>query len=296
MRARTILLAAAAACCLVGAHAASADATSWIVFSAEPGGSGTAAAQLFRVRTDGSELQQITTGARPATDPSFAPSGQQIVFVRLGLGIYRVNLDGTGLRRLTTGARDSFPVWSPKNSAIAFLRTYRGQWRTFLMSPAGKGQHPLRQAPPSGRPEWSKDGKSLLLPTAGTLATVDARTGKVRKQTLAVTELSTSQAATVSPNGKTIAFLARRPLTGPSDCGESPCPMFALYISTVGKTKRTRLVDDAGPAGWSPDGKSLLYVSKGKLTIRSFATGKTTPISSGAHTAAGDAPPAWSPR
>jgi hypothetical protein len=51
-RRRSILSAAIVAACLAAAHAAAGAApTRWIVFSAEPGGTGLA--QLFRIQTTG---------------------------------------------------------------------------------------------------------------------------------------------------------------------------------------------------------------------------------------------------
>jgi TolB protein len=289
---RSILGAAIVAAALAAAQAASGAATRWIVFSAQPGGAG--AAQLFRVQATGGEPQQITTGSNPATDPAFSPDGKRLVFVRLGSGLFRVNLDGTGLKRLTSGARDSFPVWSPDGRRIAFLRPYRTQWTVHIMPASGGKARRLPLAPPAGRPSWSADGKTLLLPTAADISTVDARTGRVQKRVTAVAELSTSQAATVSPDGRSVAYIGRRPLTGPSDCGESPCPMFALYLASAGGRKR-HIANDTGPAGWAPDGKTMVFVSRGALTLLALGSGKKTTIAAGSH-AAGDAPPAWQPR
>src|SRR3954464_14597186 len=113
-----------------GTSVGQADSTKWIVFSASP--DGTAAAQLYRVQTDGTGVEQITKGGLPATDPAFSPNGQQLVFVRLGLGIFRVNLDGSGLQRLTRGHRDSFPAWSPNGARIAFLRPTKVAWNVYV--------------------------------------------------------------------------------------------------------------------------------------------------------------------
>ena len=130
----SVLGASVFALALAVAHAAPGASTSprWIVFSAHPDGSGTA--QLFRVQTTGEGLEQITTGAQPATAPAFSPDGTRIVFSRLGAGIFRVNLDGTGLRRLSSNIRDAHPVWSPDGKRIVFLRPYQAQWRVYVMS------------------------------------------------------------------------------------------------------------------------------------------------------------------
>jgi Tol biopolymer transport system component len=296
---RLLLAAAIVAGALAAARGASgADAARWIVFSGLP--NGLAPAQLFRVQTDGAGLEQVTTGSNPATDPAFSPDGKQLVFSRLGSGIFRVNLDGTGLHRLTSGRRDSYPVWSPDGKHIAFIRPFREQWRLYVMAASGAGQRRLPEAPVAGRPTWTAKGASIIIPAGGDLARVDARTGRVEKFFGAALDPVIAQAATLSPDARTVAFVGSRPSTGSHDCGEALCegrgPFVGRYVSSVSARKPVRIADDTGPAGWSPDGKTLVYVSKGALTLDTIGTDKRTAIATGANVVAGDAPPAWQPR
>ncbi len=278
------------------AHAApgASTATRFIVFSAQPNGLGPG--QLFRVETTGTGLEQITTGSKPASEPAFSPDGTQIVFARLGSGIFRVNLDGTGLHRLTSGVRDNYPVMSPNGKLIVFIRVYRTQWRVYVMSAGGGAQRRLPQAPPAGRPSWTANGKSILIPAGGSLAKINSVTGDVQKYFGVTLDPSTSQTATVSPGAGTVAFVGRRVIKGPPTCGESQCPAFALYLADVSGAHKRLVANDTGPAGWSPDGKTLVFVSRGALTLEVVAGGARTTIASGPHVAAGDAPPAWQPR
>ena len=267
----------------------------WIVFSGEPGG--TALPQLFRVQTTGEGLDQITTGAKPATQPAFSPDGTRIAFARLGSGIFLANLDGSGLRRLTSGGRDTYPVWSPDGKRVAFVRPYRRQWRVYVMSGSGAGQRRLPQAPPTGRPTWTPNGKSIFIPTAAAIARIDARTGSVQKRYAATLDTAVSQAMTVSPDARTFAFVARRPPTGPPDCGESNCPAFGLYVAPASRPgRRRRIANDTGPAGWAADSKSVVFVARGALTIEVVNSGKQTKIPTVGHVPSGDSPPAWQPR
>jgi Tol biopolymer transport system component len=291
---QAILGAALVAVALVAAHAAAAAAPLWVVFSASP--DGTAPTQLYRVQTTGTGLEQITKGSGPATDAAFSPDGKKVVFARLGVGIFVTNLDGTGVKRLTTGTRDTYPVWSPNGKRIAFVRVLKAEWRLFVMTASGAAEKVLPKSPPSGRPSWTADSKSIFIPAGAGIAKIDARTGNVQKRYNVTLDPSISQGATAAPNGKTFAFVGRRNPTGPPDCGESHCPAFALYLfdSTKGKTRK--LVNDTGPAGWSPDSKSVVFVSRGDLTLSVVATGKSTKIDTATHVATGDAPPAWQPR
>ena len=294
----SILGATAFALTLVVAYAASGASGQQprsIVFSAHPNGAGPA--QLFRVQTTGDGLAQITTGELPANAPAFSADGKRIVFVRLGAGIFRVNLDGTGLRRLTSNVRDTYPVWSPDGKRIAFLRPYGAQWRVYVMSASGGGQRRLPQAPPAGRPTWTADGKGMFIPAGGDLVRIDSRSGKVLKYYGLVLDIQTAQTATVSPGARRIAYLGPRISTGPEDCGEGPCPQYGLYLANVPVPHRPRrIVNDTGPAGWSPDGSTLVFVSRGALTLRPVDSRTKTAIATGPHVATGDAPPAWQPR
>ena len=280
---------------VAGSSSAAIDPASHIVFSAYPNGAG--APQLFRVQANGQGLQQITTGPQLATAPSFSPDGRRIVFVRLGSGIYSMAQDGTGLRRLTSNKRDSYPVWSPDGKRIAFIRPHRAEWRVHVMSPTGKGQRRLPLGPAAGRPSWAPNSKALFVPSAGDLVRIDARSGRILKYYGLRLDLHTSQATTVSPGGQQAAYVGPRDPTGPEDCGEGPCPQFGLYVARVPKPHRARRIANVtGPAGWAPDGTSLVFVSRGALTLLPVAGGARTVIDTGTNVASGDAPPAWQPR
>ncbi len=250
-------------------------------------------AQLFRIETSGAGLEQITTGRKPATAPSFSPDGKRLVFVRLGSGIFAMSLGGSGLRRLTSAPRDQFPVWSPDGKHIAFLRLYKNAWRLHVMSPSGQAQHRLPLAPPGGRPSWTADSKSIFIPMQGALQKVDARTGRQQQRIAVTIDLGTSNATTLSPNTRRVAFVAPRPST--PNCEDVSCAVFALYVADVGRRAR-RFANDTGPAGWSPDGSRIVFVHRGALSLAPVAGGKRTTITVGADAPAGDAPPAWQPR
>jgi Tol biopolymer transport system component len=292
---RTILCAVVVLGAVAQAAGGASSASNWIVFSAHPNGTGSA--QLFRIEATGEGIQQITKGRLAATAPDFSPNGNRIVFVRLGSGIFTVKLDGSGLRRLTSGTRDSYPVWSRDGKRIAFVRPYRGQWRLHVMSASGAKLLRLPQAPPAGRPTWTADGKAILIPAAADLVRVNSRSGKVLKYYGLTLDIQTTQTATLSPNRRKIAYVGPRISTGPNDCGEGPCPQYGLYLANIPKPHSARrIVNDTGPAGWSPDGKNLVFVSRGALTLWVVASKQRTEISTGTHVATGDAPPAWQPR
>ena len=268
----------------------------WIVVSAHPNGGRDL--QLFRLLATGGEIHQVTTGSLPAISPGFAPDGKRLVFSRLGSGLFVVNLDGSGLRRLTSNNRDSYPAWAPDGKRIAFVRPYKQQWRVFMVSPTGGKARLVPKAPPAGRPSWSPDSKSLLIPSAGDLITVDSTTGKIKKYAGLQLDTQVSQTAAVSPDARRIAYVGPRVPTGPEDCGEAMCPQYGLYLANIGAPHRARrIVNDAGAPGWSPDSQLLVFAGKGPLVILNATTLKTTAsIDTSPHIVAGDAPPVWQPR
>jgi Tol biopolymer transport system component len=276
----------------IAAAATSAQRT-WIYFSANPAGQ--SLEQLFRIHPAGDGLQQVTTGGYSSIAPAFSPNGTRIAFARLGVGILTMNLDGTGLRRLTTNGRDSFPAWSPDGGHIAFIRPFKAEWRVHTMSSSGAAERRLPQAPPSGRPSWTPAG--LLIPSGGDLLRVDSTTGHVQKYYDAqIDAIWGLNSVALSPNRSTATFVgARNPDPGDKECGEGPCQRFALFKENLlTKIKKPqRVTNDTGPAGFSPNGTQLAFVSHGGLVLWSLASGTSTTIPTGTATPTVSAPPAW---
>ena len=269
----------------------------WIVFTARSPGHGVE--QIFRIKQSGTGLKQLTRGTYPSAAPAFSPDGKRIAFARLGAGIISMNLDGTGARRLTSNDRDSFPTWSPDGKQIAFLRPLASGWRVFVMSASGTAERLLRQAPPAGRPSWTSRG--LVIPTEGDLARINARSGRVQQRYGALIDASVGMdATTVSPDLSTLTFVGpRAPDRGDKECGDGlACPRFALYIHGLRPRKAPRiLVRDAGPASFSPDGKSVAFVAgPHQIVLRRLANGTSRTVKTGKLSPTVSGPPVWQPR
>jgi Tol biopolymer transport system component len=274
----------------------SAGQSHWILFTAQPPAAG--AEQIYRIMPSGNGLKQLTKGTDPSQAPAFSPDGNQVAFVRVGVGIFRMNVDGSHLRALTTNGRDSFPTWSPDGKQIAFIRPLATSWKVYVMSASGAGERQLPQAPPAGRPSWTSRG--LLIPTNGDLAKIDPRSGHVQKLFGALIDASVGMTATaVSPDLSTITFLGPRQMD-PRDtgCGEGvPCPTFALYIEHLRTHKAASiLIRNGGPASFSPDGTRLVFVALNRLVLRVLATGTSKSIKTGKLSPTTSTPPAWQPR
>lgn len=295
---RVVVAVVAASLLAVVAQATADSATSpvrWIVFAAKPDAN-TIAPQLYRIQTDGQGLAQITNSAQPVGQPSFAPNGKVIAYTRLGIGIFTANLDGSGERKVTSGSRDSYPTWSPNGKQIAFVRVKGSDWRLYVMSATGKNVHLLPEAPPAGRPSWTKNGRSIFVSSGGLLVQVSALSGRIENRYNIQLDIAVSQSAALSPDAKELAYVQTRPPTGAPDCGDakSPCPAYALYLAPIKTGHRRKVGDSTGAASWSADGKEIAYVATGKLTIDVVKTGKKTKLSAGTHVPQADAP-AWQP-
>src|SRR5439155_7011688 len=99
----------------------------WIAFTqGAPSWEPDAEADIWKMRVDGSELQNLTANS-PGNDshPSFSGDGKQVVF-RSGrsgsFDLYLMNADGSNVRRLTNDkANDLFPVFSPSANQVAYI-------------------------------------------------------------------------------------------------------------------------------------------------------------------------------
>jgi Tol biopolymer transport system component len=255
--------------------------------------------QLFRVRSTGGGLEQLTKGPYPSDAPAFSPDGRRIAFSRAGVGIVTMDVNGTALHRLTTSDRDAYPAWSPDGKQIVFLRPTNAKWSLYAMSSSGGKQRLLARAPSAGRPTWNSRG--LMIPAGGDLAKVDPTNGRVLKyfgaQIDAVWGLNT---VALSPDDSRLTFIgAAAPDPGDKECGEGvPCQRFALYSEDLlPKVKPPRLlIKNAGPAAFSPDGKQLAFVQRNtRLNLLTLATGRSTSVPLGSNYATFAGPPAWQP-
>jgi Tol biopolymer transport system component len=145
---------------------------------------------IFIVRTDGTELSQLTDDATMDRAPVFSPDGTRIAFIRQGTGhgyfeVWVMNRDGSGRRQLTFTSDKvaSVPVWSPDGARLAYPFD-APDYPAFIVE-VGKGWAeqtptllPLMNAADGSRfmiRSWSPDGTRL----AGERRLVSAAVGIV---------------------------------------------------------------------------------------------------------------------
>ncbi len=98
------------------------------------GGGETPPRNIYVMQSDGSHLQQITSGSVWDMSPAWSPDGSSIVFTSNrccttahstgNYALYTIDPDGSGLRRITSQtASDISPAWSPDGTRIAYVRS-----------------------------------------------------------------------------------------------------------------------------------------------------------------------------
>ena len=116
--------------------------------------------EIYVMRSDGSELQNLTNHEASDTAPSWSPEGARIAFVSTREGsdqVYLMNADGTEVKKLTDMPyKKNMTSWSPDGKQIAFGV---GE-ATYVVSVRGGDAEKLMDGM---GPSWSPDGKMMAL-------------------------------------------------------------------------------------------------------------------------------------
>lgn len=148
--------------------------------------------------------------------PTWAPSGDAIVFVRGG-ALWRADVGAGEPRRLTEsmeGLRD--PVFGPQGRRVAFYATESGHQDIWVVDARGSGEprqlteEAMPADDPRFEPSWSPDGTSIAYVSNAAdyweddVYRVDVETGDVQRLTWALMASSTPR---WSPSGDRIALM-----------------------------------------------------------------------------------------
>lgn len=129
-------------------------------------------AEIFKMVTDGSNLQQITRNRLYDSTPRWSPNANQIFFISAYWNsitnstsnetIYRIKADASDVEQLTDPQSPAFaPTWSPDSEWIAFI-SYSGdptKRELYKMRADGKDLTELTSGLEAGDPDWSPDGE-----------------------------------------------------------------------------------------------------------------------------------------
>ncbi|MBV7538706.1 hypothetical protein KW842_23300 [Duganella sp. sic0402] len=125
----------------------------------------TMTAAIWRVRRDGSGLEQLTDGTLHSGFPSYSADGKEIVFRVWSAqekGLRILNLDTRKTRVLTQGI-DNLPGWSPDGQRIVFTRRRDdGNYDVYTIRPDGSDLFRATDHESSdGHAVWAADGRIM---------------------------------------------------------------------------------------------------------------------------------------
>ncbi|MFL5630601.1 MAG: protein kinase domain-containing protein [Gemmatimonadaceae bacterium] len=146
----------------------------WLAFDSDRSGN----MDIYKMRIDGTGLQQLTHNTADEFRPSWSPDGREIAFHSWRSGnrdSYAVSADGASERVIASGPAHEFSGrWSPDGSQIAFESDRSGQVEIYVVGEAGRGKGEggatARRLTTGGGslPRWSPDGKFIAYTVTST--------------------------------------------------------------------------------------------------------------------------------
>jgi Tol biopolymer transport system component len=113
-----------------------------IVYSSRADGT----SELWVMKADGSQQQQLTANGAPNAEPVALPDGRSVICTSSRAGgnhlLWRIDIDGSNSRQLTHGLDDFQPDLSPDGTWMVFTSTESGK-QTIWKSPLENG-HPVQ--------------------------------------------------------------------------------------------------------------------------------------------------------
>ncbi|KNG47794.1 tat pathway signal sequence domain-containing protein [Stemphylium lycopersici] len=172
-------------------HASFSPDGEWVTFTSERNGDGNS--DIYRIRSDGSDLEQIIATSSMEDAGTISPDGSKIAYVSTADG-YKANvwvmdlktsdktkLTNTGLVKSNESLPESYlrPAWSPDGSWIALSSDQNTQWRghgngtgwehtqelsIYVIRSDGTEFRQLatKENYCLGSPKWSPDGKRII--------------------------------------------------------------------------------------------------------------------------------------
>ena len=216
----------------------------------------------------GKHLQNLTNSPANEFEPTFSPDGQRMAYVSYRhdgyAEIYVMNLKTKVSHRLTHHPKhDNNPVWSPDGRWIAFDSNREGTYDIYKIEPDGKNlQRLTHEGQRNLNPAWSPDSQFIAFDSSGRvdksgIYIMDADGGNPRRL---ANQPRAGQVPSWSPDGKQIAFCDL--ILGNRDILLTPDRnIYTINVDGSHLRKRTRHpADDLAP-NWSPDGRSIVYLS-----------------------------------
>jgi hypothetical protein len=188
--------------------------------------------------------------------------------------VYVLPAGDTGTpRQVTHGAQSFFHAWSPDSGTIAFTRGSASKADIFTVPAAGGEARQLTRDTINDGPDYSADGRFIYFDSSrsGRMQIWRMRTDGSAAEQITADDCRNSSPH-LSPDGKSLAFLAQRPGTGDA-IGEAAVKIVTLsdgLIRTLTQLQGNR--DSLSMYGWG-DNNHVALVSYDSLPTESSGGG-----------------------
>jgi len=218
---------------------------------------------IVAINADRSWQWLVVESAWPKSGVDWSPDGSQIIYGEMNVNndLYVQRLGGRSSNQLTDMAsEETFPVWSPDGTTIAFESNQTGNWDIYVMDADGSNMKNITNHPATHDiyPDWSPDGTKIAFGSN--------RDGMEHIFVMNADGSNLSQITnhpnrndgqpTWSPDGTKIAFSGWRI--------DSDNPNPDIYLVDIDGSNEIRLTTssayDAFP-DWSPDGTRIAFSS-----------------------------------
>lgn len=259
-----------------------ANLTGRIAFS----GGSPHAEDVYVINADGTGLRQVTSDPAAESDPSWSPDGGRIAYRHQtsddrSTDIYVIGAEGNEPRNVSgdDGTPDWGPAWSPDGAWVAWNTASDAQvgFDLGIVHPDGTGRKVVKPGVFVEYPAWSPDGSRIVFMSQVAeegsqydIFVMDADGANVNRLTTAPSD---DGWPTWSPDGTSIAFSSTR-----DDCSRSSLPdclstgdlgpFHTPYVMAPDGSGQRRLSTVfAQIADWSPDGHSIVFEGRARLTV-----------------------------
>ncbi|NNG23683.1 Tol-Pal system beta propeller repeat protein TolB [Telluria aromaticivorans] len=206
---------------------------------------------------DGENEIVATRGREPIISPAWSPDGSKVAYVSMEDRKPVVYLQDlmTGRRNVISNVKgnNSAPAWAPNGNMLAVALSKDGNTEIYTVGADGTGHRRLtNSASIDTEPQFSADGQSIYF--------TSDRSGGPQIYKMSVsggnpTRVTFNGNYNISPrvssDGKTLAWISQR------NGG------FSLYAMDLASGQELRLADGATEPSFSPNGKYIMYATKG---------------------------------